>query len=250
MGKRKFNVITVGFAVLVLLIVVLLVANSLRRSSHIVLPDASDNPVSSADNTQQAGDAAVKIEITPQTVQTAIKTLSRPENYVRYLTVESLWSGGSGSIQITATVSGAWTRSDVSQPNGRIRHSITDGKDTYVWYDSSKTYYSGNAGDISADNEQHIPTYEDLLKLDSNRIAIADYRTFSDDDCIYAETVQDADGYVWKYWVSVSSGLLIGAEKLENGEIIYRMAAQPVSETVPGSADFTLPDGTCLHSVK
>ena len=38
MGKRKFNAISIGFAVLILLTVALLGANSLRRSSHIVLP--------------------------------------------------------------------------------------------------------------------------------------------------------------------------------------------------------------------
>ena len=40
MGKRKFNAISIGFAVLILLTVALLGANSLRRSSHIVLPPA------------------------------------------------------------------------------------------------------------------------------------------------------------------------------------------------------------------
>lgn len=250
MGKRKFNAIAVGFAVLVLLMAALLMTNSLRRSSHIVLPDTSEAPVSSADHTQQAGDSVVQIEVTPETVQSAIKTLARPENYAHYLTIETFWSGGSGSTEITTAVSGTWTRTDADQPNGRVRHAITNGEDTYIWYDSSKSYYSGSAGDISSDNEQHIPTYEDILKLDSHQISAADYRVFSDEDCIYVETAKDTDGYVQRYWVSVSSGLLVGAEKLQNGETIYRMAVQTVSETVPTSADFTLPDGTCLHTVK
>ena len=41
----------------------------------------------------------------------------------------------------------------------------------------------------------------------------------------------------------VTSGLLIGAERLQDGETVYRMAAQPVQERQPSPEDFTLPDG-------
>ena len=249
MEKRKFNAIAAGVSVLVLLIVALLMANSLRRSSRIVLPDAAQSSVSSAGSAQPADSTAEQIAVTPQTVQTAIATLARPENYSRYLTVESIWSGGSSSLQVTAIVSGDWVRTDARQDGGSVRHVITNGSETYIWYNSSRTYYEGRSGDISADDEQHIPTYEDLLNLDVSQIAKADYRTFSEEDCLYAETAPDENGFTQRYWVSVGSGLLIGAEKLQNGETIYRMAAQPVLETAPASADFTLPDGRCLHSI-
>ena len=249
MGKRKFNTVTVGFTILILLVVMLLVANSLRRSSHIVLPDITKDPVSGSESIGLSDNSGVTIAVTPETVQDVIETLSRPQNYVRNLTVETLWSGGSGSVQITAAVSGLWTRTDVYQTDGRVRHTMTDGADTYIWYDSSRVYYQGNAGDIDADDEQHIPTYEDILTLDIPQIAMADYRTFSEQSCIYVETVQDDSGYLQRYWVSVDSGLLIGAERLYNGDTVYRMAAQPVLEELPDSEDFTLPDGRCIHIV-
>ncbi|MEI3363031.1 MAG: hypothetical protein V8R75_11015 [Oscillospiraceae bacterium] len=34
------------------------------------------------------------VEVSPSTVQAAVKTLARPEAYRRTVTVEQLWSGG------------------------------------------------------------------------------------------------------------------------------------------------------------
>ncbi|MCI2058206.1 MAG: hypothetical protein LKJ80_03255 [Oscillibacter sp.] len=250
MDKRKLSGSTIGFAVVILLVLALLMANSLHRSSHIVLPDVAAGSAAAGSEPQTQPDAAVKIEITPQTVQTAVATLERPEKYLRTLSVQTIWSGGNSSVQVRTAVSGSLTRTDLHQTNGHIRHVLTDGTATYIWYDSSAAVYSGKAGDISADQEQHIPTYEDVLGLDSKEITQADYRAFSEENCIYVETAPDAGGYAMRYWISVASGLLIGAEKLENGTAVYRMAAQPVSETLPDAADFTLPDGTVLQSSK
>jgi hypothetical protein len=245
MKKQRFGVVIACFAVLAALVTILLLNNGLRRSSHIVLPDAVS---SAAAGSADAGrsDSLVEIEITPQTVQKAIATLSRPESYVRTITAETLWSGGSGTQEITSAVSGGYTRTDVVQTDGRTRHSITDGETTYVWYGSGKALFSAPAADITADDEQHIPTYEDILTLDPAQIAQADYRSYSNENCIYVETVQDADGYSMHYWISVASGLLTGAERLYQGAAILRVTAGTVSDQAPTTADFTLPDGTVL----
>ena len=39
MEKRKLNRITAGFIVLVVMVLILMFSNSLRRSSHITLPE-------------------------------------------------------------------------------------------------------------------------------------------------------------------------------------------------------------------
>ena len=80
-------------------------------------------------------------------------------------------------------------------------------------------------------------------------IAAADYRSFSNIPCLYVET-GERDGYVQRYWVSVESGLLVGAEKLQNGETVYRAAERPEESPAVTTADFTLPDGTVLHTVE
>jgi hypothetical protein len=158
--------------------------------------------------------------------------------------VEQFWNGSSGSYEITVTVSGDWTRTDRTMADGRVRHTITGPETAYVWYDQEQTVYTAPAGSISADNEQSIPTYEDLLELPTEQITAADYRTASSVNCIYVEA---ADGdYSLRYWVSVDTGLLVAAEKLMGGERVYRMAAPNVEQTEPAAADFTLPDGTVL----
>ena len=61
-----------------------------------------------------------------------------------------------------------------------------------------------------------------------------------------AETAEDAWGYAQRYWVSVDTGLLVVAERLQKGETVYRMAALEADQTAPPAETFTLPDGTDL----
>ena len=68
MGKRKFNAISIGFAVLILLTVALLGANSLRRSSRIVLP-APAGSSSAGTEEPDSSQGTVRIEVRPDTVQ-------------------------------------------------------------------------------------------------------------------------------------------------------------------------------------
>ena len=87
---------------------------------------------------------------------------------------------------------------------------------------------------------------KDVLALPQERIVQADYRVVSDVRCIYAETAEDAWGYAQRYWVSVDTGLLVVAERLQKGETVYRMAALEADQTAPPAETFTLPDGTDL----
>ncbi len=246
--RGRFNGIALGFVVLMVLMVALVASNGLRRTSHITLPSpTASSPAGSGEQT--SGEAVIRVEVTPDTVQAAVETLRRPERYARRITVERLWKGGSGVRNIAVSVSGPWTRADETLADNRVRHAVTDGETTYIWYDDEESFYTGAAGDISADQEQGIPTYEDILQLDPADIVYADYRTFSGEGCIFVETAADDLGYVQRYWVSVSSGLLAGAERLQDGEPVYRMAAQGMSEALPEAADFTLPDGAVLEGM-
>ena len=49
-----------------------------------------------------------------------------------------------------------------------------------------------------------------------------------------------------RYWVSVDTGLLTMAEKLENGSTVYRMAALSVDQSGVPEDSFHLPDGTSV----
>ena len=195
MEKRKISRVAMGFIVLVVLVIVLMFTNSLRRSSRITLPEEGNTAEQTEENNAAVDDALTVIAVTPETVQTAIETLHRPAQYSRTIRVEQVWSGGSGSFDTTVTVSDRWTRTDRTLADGQTRHTITDGEITYIWYDSESAVYSGPAGEITPDDEQAIPTYETILELPVEDIAAADYRSVSDVNCIYVETVEDPDGY-------------------------------------------------------
>ena len=242
MDKRWQSRITVAFLAVTVLVIAAMLSGTLHRTSRITLPAAEQAPGQAA----VGGDALTVVEVTPETVQAAVATLSRPQKYSRTVTVEQLWKGGSGAYETAAAVSGGWTRTDRTLPGGRVRHALTDGETTYIWYDSETEVCTVPAGGISADNEQTIPTYEEILDLRLESIAAADYRTISGVNCIYVETAEDPDGYVLRYWVSVDTGLLTVSERMLNGEPVYRMAALSLDQDLPTAEDFTLPDGTML----
>lgn len=242
MDKRWRSRITAAFLAVTVLVIAVMLSGTLHRTSHITLPSSELSPGQAA----VTGDALTVVEVTPETVQTAIATLSRPQEYRRTVTVEQLWTGGSGTYETAAAVSGGWTRTDRTLSGGRVRHAVTDGETTYIWYDSETEVCTVPAGGISADDEQTIPTYEEILELPVRAIAAADYRTISGVNCIYVETAEDPDGYVLRYWVSVDTGLLTVSERLLDGEPVYRMAALALDQDLPTEADFTLPDGTVL----
>ena len=246
MEKRKLSRVAMGFIILVVLVIVLMFSNSLRRTARITLPSSDSAAGGSGGADIAGGDSLTVVAVTPETVQTAIATLERPEQYSRVIRVEQFWSGGSGSFETTVTVSGRWTRTDRTLSDGQVRHTITDGETTYIWYNSESTVYSGPAGEITPDDEQAIPTYETILELPVEDIAAADYRSVSDVNCIYVETVEDPDGYTQRYWVGVETGLLVASERLLEGETIYRMASLTVDLSVPSADRFILPDGTVL----
>lgn len=246
MEKRKLKWLTWGVVIFMVLAVGLMLSGTLRRTTHITLPEAEPSTEQNSEGPSSIDGALTVIEVTPSTVQAAIATLARPESYRRTVTIEQLWNSGAGSYEVTVTVNGVWTRTDRTMPDGRARHTITGPETVYVWYNNEEAVYSGPVGAISADVEQSIPTYEDILELPVEQITAADYRTISDVYCIYVETTEDTAGYVLRYWVSVDTGLLVAAEKLEGNSTVYRMAALTADQTVETESSFQLPDGSSV----
>jgi len=247
MDKRKLNWITWAVLAAAVVIAALMLGGSLSRTAHITLP-SSDPPRDASAGDGASASGVTVVEITPETVQAAISSLSRPESYRRGMTVEYFWEGGDGKHQLAAIVREPWTRIDRVLPDGRTRVSVTNGETTYIWYgyDSGAEVYAAPAGEFSADVEQSIPTYEDILDLPAEDIAFADYRPLDSLTCIYVETAADGAGYSTRYWVSVENGLLVQAERLLGEETVYRMTSLYVDQTEYDASSFTLPDGTVL----
>lgn len=248
MDKQKLNWITWAVLALAIVIVALMLGGSLSRTAHITLPSSTLPKDPAGGEGSSAATALTVVEITPETVQAAISSLSRPESYGRNVTIEYFWNGGSGTQELYTIVREPWTRIDRSLSSGQTRISITNGEQTYIWYgyDSGSDVYTAPAGNISADAEQSIPTYEDILNLPAEDILQADYQPLDLLNCIYVATAEDEMGYSLRYWISVESGLLVQAEKLLGEEIVYRMSAPYVDQTEYDASRFTLPDGTVL----
>ena len=244
MKNKRIRLISAAFVVLVVLVVALMFANTLQRPASIQLPEEPTAPGETAGDASSEDERLTVVSVTPETVQAAIATLSRPEVYRRQLSVQQFWSGGDGTVETTVTVKAPWTRADRTLADGRVRHTLTDGETTYIWYDRETAVYTAPAGDITADVEQSIPTYEDILDLPAARIAAADYQVISGVNCIYVETTADDAGYVLRYWVSLDSGLLVAAEKLLEEETVYRMWQTSEEFSPVIDREFTLPDGT------
>ncbi len=241
--KRSWAAI--GFFVVAALLVALMLTHTLHRATRITLP--AEEETAAQDPARGDGEAGelTLVAVTPQTVQAAVATLERPDEYCRAVKVEQYWSGGSGSYEVTVTVQSPWSRTDRTLPDGRTRHTLTDSERAYIWYDSESTVYEAPAGSVSADREQTIPTYEDVLALPEGSIRQADYRLLGDETCIYVETGDEEDTLC--YWVSTRTGLLAAAERVVDGKTAYWMESMESELRSPAAGAFALPDGRVLQ---
>lgn len=228
---------------LILLIVLLFAQGTARHNGGITLPDP--DTLLSPDLSQPGEEQLALVEIRPDTVQRAVASMGRVQAYTMTIRVETLWSGGSGAADLTAYVRDGLTRVDTLQLDGAVRHTLTDGETTYVWYDSETRYDAYAAGETEADRALRVPTYEDLTALDPESILEANYQNLRDlFYCIYAEA-REGD-YLARYWIDVESGLLIAAQRVFEGEPVYQMTVQALDTTPPEENLFRLPDGTGL----
>ena len=192
-------------------------------------------------------DRFIRVEVTPETVQSVIGTLARPESYYREVSVSTFRGDGTEDTQSSKVlVAGGWTRTETTLPDGRSRMTIVGDGMVYRWYTYDREAISWPADEKAADLEgQRIFTYEDILALDSAAITGAGYEIRGGLSCIYVEIAQDDLGYSNRYWVSVENGLLVEAEMAEGERVIYRMTTGTVEP--PASSVFALPDGTVLY---
>ncbi len=249
MDKHRSRYLALGFGALLLVVLLLLAWGGRRQSGSIVLPEG---PSDSAGVDEENGESRLNVvAITPESVRPAISTLSRPASYSRTQTVETFWSGGSGQSQSQIYVSGGRTRLDTQLPDGGVRHTLLvedpeGGGAAGIWYDDETDWRALRSSGLTADQAGRMLSYETVQDLPVERIASADYRDQDGTGCVYVETAADAAGYVERYWVSVESGLLHMAERLWDGEVVYRFTAGAPEIGAQDDSLFLLPDGGTL----
>lgn len=252
--ERKRRVL---FVVLVATIIVLAIFSSFAinlfggEDYQIKLPDLTgDADTNPSGNQSSSGDQSIRIDVTPETVQSVIATLSRPRSYHQTINLE-LWADAETSAQTTVMVwvDGGWTRSVVTAPGGLIQHNLVGEGTRWLWYEGEETALSFPAEDAVGDTVQRIPTYEDVLELPTDRITTAAYVSYAGTDCVFVEVEQEGLVSWERYWISVSDGLLVAAERVKDGLVVYRMSAHSTVSPAPLDSSFALPDGTVLHSL-
>ena len=244
------------FAVLIATIIVLAVFSSFaihlfgNDSYQIRLPDLSGESNADQPGADSDGNGHfVRVEVTPKTVQSVIATLSRPQSYYREIRIE-LWADRVSSITAAkGWVDEDWVASDVTAPGGMVQHNLVWQGTRWLWYNDDKQAVEIPADRMVADLVQRIPTYEDVLELPREEITSTGYEHYSGVDCVFVEVEQKELGSHERYWISVSNGLLIAAERVKDGQLLYRMSTVSIESPAPLGSSFALPDGTVLHTV-
>ena len=246
MEKRNLTYFMVCFGILILVVVMVFARGFQRRTSHIELPDSAADSSEDEGNVDGGETDIPLVEVTTETVQDVIATMERLSTYGRTITVETFWDGGSSSSTATAYVRNELTRLDTPLPDGSVRHLLTDGQETCIWYDDARSWATYPSGGISSDQEHRILTYEDILALDPQQIVSASYTTYERYPCIMVETREGGEESRNLYWVSTETGLLIAAETWQGETLAYRMTALTVDVAIPEDLYFLLPDGSTL----
>jgi hypothetical protein len=187
-------------------------------------------------------------EVTPKTVQAAIKTLKRPESYSRSMAIESFWDGGGETYKVNT-----WSK------NGETRLTITAGgwnepknilitkTEMYIWYgDNTRSFYKSARSETIKDKAltdtlQMIPTYEAVLELDVSDILEAGYVEREDAWYIMVKAADSNLDYNKIYYISINTGLLEAAETYDGDTLIYRMEADEVELSAPDDSLFKRP---------
>lgn len=251
MEEKKRTLLAVAISCIILVAVAYSFGlNFLGSTPEIVVADPAASASQPAGPGAAEGQAGILVEVTPQTVQSIIASMSRYKSYRRSVEIRYSWTGGvSQAITAQVMVDGSWSRCDATLASGMVEHSIVGGDTLWYWYDESEACLTAPASQREADLIQRIPTYEDVLLAETAAITATSYEEKDDTPCIFVEVAREL-GYVDRYWISVTSGLLTAAETEQDGEVVYSMTSgDVVSPLSGGEGAFTLPDGTALYGV-
>ena len=173
-------------------------------------------------------------------VQAVLSGLSRAESYTAAVTVEDFWPGGSSSQELQVWVDGGRTRirGEIGESTRNVL--ISDGM-LYIWYDSVSGLLS-MPSEQNSDRWMRAVSYEDVLSLPAENILDAGYQMYGGTNCIYVEYIEGDESYVNQIYVSVSTGLLAGAQSTEDGELIYRMNVTVSDLMAPDASLFSPPE--------
>ena len=251
MEDRKRTVLAaVIIAVVLAAVLYSFFLNMFAQTPELVLADPDADRSVEPSGESSGGQGGLMVEVSTQTVQSLIASLTRYESYSRAITVEYYSAGQTaGTVSAQVWADGGWTRTDLTLSSGRVEHTVVGDGQLWLWYDKETAVYSGPAEDLSADLVQRLPTYEAVLALDKDSITAAGYVERDGLPCVFVEAVTPELNYVERYWISETGGLLMAAETEKDGALIYVLSSREVVSPMEQTAGiFALPDGTQLYT--
>lgn len=237
--KNSFFAITlVLIAVIALIIVVQWQRDIETPSISVPRPEASMPGGSTGSENEP-------LEIQPDTVQALIASIERPDAYSRKYRVHIFYTGGDGEAEAEVSLfrKGGQYRITHTQ-NGRTRDTLFSDGNMYWWNDSTSGYKSAALSELdpnTLDMHARLILYEELLEIPVEDILEASSKTLLNEICIFVE-YRHSDRYVYRLYVSVEKGLLVAAEVLEDGKIVYSLESESAEIGVPTDDKFVPPE--------
>ena len=210
-------------------------------TAPVVLPDTS--PYAASPPPEGRG-GLIPAKVTPETVQAVVATLSRPDGYSRELQVVSSWLGGEAAWQVQVWHKGSSTRIRITpETEGEPEKDVLiQDREILIRYGDDRRVFRSTAGSPAlTDALQLIPSYEDVLALEPGQIKEAGYVEQDGVWRILVAAREEPTGYLMRYYVSIETGLLEAADRLDGDQLIYSMRAQQADLAAPEDEVF-LPD--------
>ncbi len=251
MGKRRMTVLAVvtSFVLLAALLASIYSVWWGDGPAPIILPEepATFAPIEDGPSTAPSAsdDAFVRVEITPENVQSVIETLSRPDAYSADLRLTRRYYDTSTTTLRKIHRRDALLACSFYSASGTLEKSlVTDGDRCYTWLTENGAVSENALGNASYDSLQNTPTYEDLLALEPSQIHSASYSVVAGEDCITVMTVDPESGYEDTYHIAISSGLLLQFSREKDGQQRLFLEMTGFDLARPEDSAFFLPDGT------
>lgn len=219
-------------------IVVVIVLLSLPRTAEHTIS------VPSPTGGESTGDSIRRADVTKDTVQSVLQTLTRTAGYSRVCTVRTSWSGGSSESTVSIWTKSGKTRVNVTHGSS-TKNILVDGRSFALWYDGSSAVYRSTLKEAASaqqlDEYARLVTYEGIFDASADDILDAGYVEHAGQNCIYAKYRSGSLNYVNQIYVSIASGLLVSAE-IDDGETpVYTMESVSTDLTTPADEFFTAP---------
>jgi len=212
------------------------------------------DPPSDTEDRGTPDNPASLIEITPDNVQNVIATLERREAYSRTIVQTHYWAEGTAYASAEAEIWVTPSALRITRDNGETM--ILTAEEFHIWFDDrphqSRPITAGLGGSLEQilDEFQGIPSYETVLELDPAQIIEAGYVQKNIggvyEYCIYLVFQGGALGYLDRFYISLSSGLLVTMLTTDGDIPIFRMETLSLTLEAPERDVFTLPDGTTI----